>query len=138
MEVLELKFHHIGVAVYDFTRVIPFYEAQGYKIKIEIFDPEQNVEVCVLNHDTSPCIELLAPHDENSPINNILKKSGATPYHICYEVDSIEESIVSLKKGKFLPVSKPKVSNAFDNRKVCFLIKKDIGLIEIIEKNESI
>jgi methylmalonyl-CoA/ethylmalonyl-CoA epimerase len=131
---VDMKFHHLGIAVYDFMGVISFFENQGYTKILEIFDPEQNVEVCILKHDISPCIELLAPHDEKSPINNILKKIGATPYHICYEVDDIEESIIYLKREKFLPVSKPKVSNAFDNRRVCFLIKKDIGLIEIIEK----
>ena len=99
-----------------------------------IYDPEHDVEVWVLSHPTSPKIELLAPHDESSPINNILKKSGATPYHICYEVENIEEAISELKKERFMPVSKPKVSNTFDNHRVCFLIKKDIGLIEIIEK----
>ena len=134
MENVNMKFHHIGVAVFDFDKTLPFYEKQGYYKVIEIFDPEQNVEVCVLRHDTSPCIELLAPHDDNSPINNILKKTGVSPYHICYEVENIEESLMELKKDRFLPVSKPKVSNAFDNHRVCFLIKKDIGLIEIIEK----
>lgn len=134
MENVNLKFHHIGLAVFDFSKVIPFYEAQGYHNDIVIYDPEQNVEVCVLSHPTSPKIELLAPHDESSPINNILKKSGATPYHICYEVENIEEAISELKKERFMPVSKPKVSNTFDNHRVCFLIKKDIGLIEIIEK----
>ena len=72
--------------------------------------------------------------NSNAPINNLLKKAGASPYHICYEVNNIEESIALLKKDKFMPVSKPKVSNAFDNHRVCFLFKKDIGLIEIIEK----
>lgn len=129
-----LRFHHIGVAVYEFSKSIPFYESQGYNNEIEIYDPEQNVEVCVLKHDTAPTIELLAPHDDKSPINNILKKSGVSPYHLCYEVDNIEESIAKLKLERFMPVSKPKVSNAFNNRRVCFLFKKDIGLIEIIEK----
>ena len=76
----------------------------SYHKEIEIYDPEQNVEVCVLRHNSSPRIELLAPHDDKSPINNILKKLGATPYHICYEVDNIEECIVSLKREKFLPI----------------------------------
>ncbi len=129
-----MHFHHIGVAVFDIKQASCFYTSLGYHKEIEIYDPEQNVEVCVLRHNSSPCIELLAPHDDKSPINNILKKSGATPYHICYEVDNIEECIVSLKREKFLPISKVKVSNAFDNHRVCFLIKKDIGLIEIIEK----
>lgn len=134
MENVNMKLHHIGVAVYNFAYSVPFYEAQGYQKKVEVYDPEQNVEVCVLLHPTSPCIELLAPHDDKSPINNILKKSGASPYHICYEVNDIEQVFAQLKKNKFMPVSKIKVSNAFDNHRVCFLFKKDIGLIEIIEK----
>ena len=134
MENVNLRFHHIGVAVFRIENAKPFYISQGYSEEISIFDPEQNVDVCVLRNGAMPCIELLAPHDEQSPINNILKKLGATPYHICYEVDNMEESIALLKKERFLPVSKPKVSNAFNNHRVCFLIKKDIGLIEIIEK----
>ena len=134
MENVKLCFHHIGIAVYSFEKVMPFYLSQGYTIDIELFDPEQNVEVCVLRHRTAPCIELLAPHDEKSPINNILKKTGVTPYHICYEVEDMEECVTYLKNERFLPVSKPKVSNAFNNHLVCFLIKKDVGLIEIIEK----
>lgn len=133
MENVNLRFHHIGIAVFCIENAKPFYVSQGYKEEISIFDPEQDVDVCVLRNEGMPCVELLAPHDEQSPINNILKKSGATPYHICYEVDNMEESISLLKKERFLPVSKPKVSNAFNNHRVCFLIKKDIGLIEIIE-----
>lgn len=134
MENVSLKFHHIGIAVFSFEKAVPFYEHQGYKKEIEIYDPEQNVEVCLLRHEIAPCIELLAPHNENSPINNILKKSGAGSYHICYQVENMEEEILRLKKDRFLPISKPKVSNAFDNHLVCFLIKKDIGLIELIQK----
>ena len=134
MENVELKFHHIGVAVYSIEQSMPFYMAMGYKKDIEIYDPEQNVEVCVLRHEISPCIELLAPHDEKSPINNILKKSGPIPYHICYEVDSIEDGVAILKKGRFMPVTKAKISNAFNNHRVCFLVNKNIGLIEIIER----
>jgi methylmalonyl-CoA/ethylmalonyl-CoA epimerase len=133
MENVNLRFHHIGVAVFSIENAKVFYISQGYREVISIFDPEQDVDVCVLRNEGMPCVELLAPHDEQSPINNILKKSGVTPYHICYEVDNMEESISLLKKSRFLPVSKPKVSNAFDNHRVCFLIKKDIGLIEIIE-----
>lgn len=134
MENVNLSFHHIGVAVYDFRNTVPFYESQGYHNDIEIYDPEQNVNVCVLRHQSAPTIELLAPHNEKSPINNILSKAGSSPYHFCYEVENIEETIAELKKERFMPVSKPKVSNAFDNHRVCFLYKKDVGLIELIEK----
>ena len=96
MENVKMRLHHVGVAVYSFDASVPFYEAQGYIKQIEIYDPEQNVEVCVLRHPQSPCIELLAPHDEKSPINNILKKSGVSPYHICYEVENIETAFTFL------------------------------------------
>jgi len=126
--------HHIGIAVFNIESVLPFYYSMGYYKEIEVYDPEQNVEVCILRHKQSPCIELLAPHDDKSPINNILSKIGSSPYHICYEVTNIEDSINALKKERFLPISKIKFSNAFNNQRVCFLIKKNIGLIEVIEK----
>jgi len=133
MENVNIKFHHIGVAVFSFSASVPFYESIGYKKMIEIYDPEQNVEVCVLTHETSPCLELLAPHDEKSPINNMLKKSGASPYHVCYQVEDIEKQIVHFRKEGFLQISMPKVSNAFSSHLVCFMIKKDIGLIELMQ-----
>lgn len=134
-----LRFHHIGIAVYDFEKVVQFYIDQGYRQKIKIYDPEQNVEVCVLEHPSSPTIELLAPHDEKSPINNVLEKTGASPYHNCYLVSSIETAVSELKRKKFMVVSKPKASCAFDNRLVAFLYDRDIGLVELMEdKNEGV
>ncbi len=58
---------------------------------------------------------------------------GATPYHMCYAVQNMQQAISALRKKKFMIVSTPKPSNAFYNNLVCFLIKKGIGLIEIIE-----
>jgi len=130
-----MTFHHIGVAVSVIDDVLPFYLRMGYVADDVIHDPEQNVWVCVLNAPGKPSVELLAPYDASSPVNNILTKSGPGPYHICYVVPELDEAIQVLKGERFMLVSRPKVSNAFGNRCVCFLFRKDIGLLELIEEN---
>lgn len=132
---LSMQLHHIGIAVPDFAISLSFYEKIGYYRQIEVYDPEQNVMVCLLKHkESSAMLELLKPYNEQSPINSIIKKMGATPYHICYAVPNIGQALFSLRQSKFMVMSLLKPSNAFDNRLVCFLRRKDIGLIEIIEE----
>lgn len=125
-------FNHIGVACFDIDKTASIYVNAGYERTETIIDPLQNVKVCVLTKNLMPIVELLAPVDEKSPICKILQKSGVSPYHICYNVPNIEQAIADLRDLKYIPVSKPKMSNVF-NRTVCFLFHKEIGLIEIIE-----
>lgn len=126
-------FNHIGVACYEIDKTASIYVEAGYKRSDEIIDPQQNVKVCVLTREGMPVIELLAPVDDSSPICKTLQKSGVSPYHICYNVPDMEQAIKDLRKKKYMPVSRPKVSNVF-NSMVCFLFNKEIGLIEILEQ----
>lgn len=130
----ELRFHHIGIACHDIEATKPFYISNGYDASETVDDPLQNIRICFLNKSEGPQIELLAPIDENSPICRTLKASGVTPYHICYEVDNIEDSIKELKSLQFVLVSKPVPACAIGGRKVCFLYSKNAGLIELVEK----
>lgn len=132
-EMASLTFHHVGIAVYNFEKVMEFYSLLGYHITSKMYDPEQNVNVCVIEKENQPRIELLAPYDEKSPINGVLNKNGVSPYHICYETHHLTSTMVKLKKLHFMVVVNPKISNVFANRRVAFFFKKDIGLIEIIE-----
>lgn len=127
-------FNHIGVACYDINRTASFYVEAGYERTEDIIDPLQNVKVCVLTKEGMPVVELLAPVDDSSPICKTLQKSGVSPYHICYNVPDMEQAIKDLRIKKFMPVSKPKMSNVFKSI-VCFLFNKEIGLIEILEKS---
>ena len=96
--------------------------------------PIQDIRICFLNKAGMPRIELLAPIDENSPVNRILQTQGVTPYHICYEVDDLEQAMVVLRKElKFMKVSKSAPACAIDNRRVAFMFRKDVGLIELVE-----
>lgn len=65
----------------------------------------------------------------------ILKNNGVTPYHVCYEVDSIEKSIFELRMLHFMPTSKINFAPAISEYgKVVFLYHNDFGLIELFER----
>ena len=134
-----MKYHHIGIAVFNIEETAPFYIMQGYSKSQTVYDPIQNVNICFLFYLNNgggqmPMIELIEPIDETSPVYKILQKSGVTPYHICYEVENISDTITELKREKFIPLSKPVEAVAMSNKKVCFLFNKNIGLIELVEK----
>lgn len=129
----ELKFHHIGIAVKDIDATAAVYEDGGYRMSDIIFDPIQNVDICWLIKEGEPIVELLAPVDENSPVNKTLEKNGVTPYHCCYVVDNIEEAVAELKKQRYILTSKPAEAVAFCGSRVCFLYNKNVGLIELVE-----
>lgn len=80
-------------------------------------------------------IELVEPTDERSSVNKLLKKNGVSPYHVCYEVDNIEECFVLLtEQYGFIPLFRPVEAAAFGNRLICYLYKKEIGFVELVNK----
>lgn len=129
----DFKFHHIGVAVKEIDATASVYEQGGYRRSASIFDSMQNVNICWLTKKGMPTVELLAPVNENSPVNKTLEKMGVSPYHCCYEVDNIEEAVAELKKQRYIMVSKPAEAVAFCGSRVCFLFNKNVGLIELVE-----
>ena len=64
-------------------------------------------------------------------------KNTASPYHICYEVPDIEKTIDILKKRRFILTDGLKPAVAFDNRRVAFLLNRNTGLIELLEKKDE-
>lgn len=130
----EIIFHHFGIACRDIQKTGECYKEFGYEMGQTIFDPLQNINICFLNHPSMPLVELLSPVDENSPVVQILNKVGTTPYHTCYEVKDLDESIKSFRKQRYVTVAKPKEACAIGNRRVAFLYNPDMGLIELLEK----
>lgn len=132
------KFHHIGIAVKNIEKTAAIYEQGGYSRSATIYDPIQNVNICWLTKDGMPTVELLAPQDEKSPVNNTLEKVGVSPYHCCYVVEKLEDAVAELRKQKYIMVSKPAEAVAFKGSHVCFLYNKNIGLIELVEAPANI
>ena len=129
-------FHHTGIATRSIEKCSTIYKKLGYhvsKIKIE---PTQNVKICFLSKDRSPLIELVEPLNENAPVSSMVKKSGTTPYHTCYEIKDILKSVEELEKLNFRLLFEPKISEAMDDGLFCYLFSPDIGLVELYERKK--
>ncbi len=134
---LDLKFHHIGIAVKDFKKSLEFYKMLKYKwFKSKIFrDKKQKVDLILLKHDHFSNIELVKPYGSSSPILNYIKDVDNRIYHFCYEVNSFEKTEKKLKKKfRIFNVVKPTPAILFNNRLVSFYYIDKVGLIELIKK----
>lgn len=128
------RFHHIGIATYSIDDTAVLYIAAGYEKSDTIYDPIQNVHICFLKKAGMPMLELLAPNDDKSPVCKTLEKNGVTPYHCCYEVNSLEQAAKDLRSLRYVPVSKPETAIAIEGNRVQFFFNKQVGLIELVEK----
>ena len=97
-------------------------------------DTIQNTYIAFLNRDGFPLIELVAPIYETSPICNTLKKVGNSTYHVCYAVPDIDIAIAELRAQRYMPLFKPVEAVAMDNKKICYMMHPDVGLIELVEQ----
>ena len=125
---------HIGYAVRDILITAKPYIEAGWTLSELIEEKVQNTKIAFLNKEGFPTLELVSPLDDTkSPVDNILKKNGVSTYHICYDVDDIEQAVEDLYDEGFKPLFMPVESIAMNNRKICYLHHLYIGLIEIVE-----
>ena len=128
------SFHHIGYAVSNVPEVADYYVNAGWKMSEMYKDTIQQTTIVLLFREGFPLIELVEPVNEKSPVSEIIKKNGNAPYHCCYEVEDMEESVSELRKQKFVLLFKPVEAIAFNNRKIAYLYNRSVGLIELLSK----
>ena len=63
-------------------------------------------------------IELICDIDENGPTNRIISKLGTGLYHICYEVDNLEEIMEKLREKGFLLMHALVPATVSDDKKI--------------------
>lgn len=132
------SFSHIGYAVKDIQQTARHYVNAGWTLSEIYLEKVQNTKIAFLYKEGFPTIELVAPLDETkSPVDSILAHDGVSPYHVCYEVNDIEQAVEDLYDEDFKPLFLPVKSVAMDNRKICYLHHLEIGFIELVEKPES-
>lgn len=131
-----LKVDHIGYAVNSIEETSKHYVQAGWDMS-EIYEEDvQHVRIAFLMKEGFPKIELvssLVEGDESSPVKNILKTRGVSPYHICYEVKDIMTAVEDLYEEGFRPLFLPVESVAMENRKICYLYNAEVGTIELVE-----
>jgi methylmalonyl-CoA/ethylmalonyl-CoA epimerase len=135
----DIKPHHIGYAVRDITASSVSFEALGFINSSNTFhDNDRNVNIRFIENRCIR-IELIAIADENKPsdIDFIMKskrKIGVTPYHVCYEVDDLDQAVDALRAKRFAFASGISLAPACAGMPVVFLYHKDTGLIELLQK----
>ena len=126
-------FHHIGTAVASIDKVKPFYISMGYSVSETVVEPVQKVYVAYARKEGCPTIEMLEPLDDSSPVKGILKKNGNIPYHTCYAVENLSETIAEMRKEGFRPLGKPVPGHGLDDALMVFLYHIHFGLIQLMQ-----
>lgn len=128
------KIDHIGYAVRDISAAKTHFEAFGFEFTDNEVDEMRNVNVSIGQTGRGGVkVELLAPLDGvKSPIDGYLKKTGSTPYHICYQTGNMDGAIKRLLELGFTQMGYPAPSIPLGGN-VCFLYSAEIGVVELIE-----
>jgi len=130
----DLKVHHYGLATDNLERSMETMRTLGYHVGSITYDAIQKVRVAFVCRDHEAMIELICDADENGPTKRFLSQVGSGLYHICYEVDGIEEAIKKLRAEGFLLRHAPVPAVACGGRKIAWMYNRYIGLIELVEK----
>lgn len=133
---MEFAIVHIGYVTKSIEKSAETFKVLGYSAENIINDDAQKTKICMLRKEGEVSIELVEPYPENATMLNMLKK-GTTPYHTCYAVPDVQTTYGELKELGFTPLFPPVAAPAFNNRLICYFWKKDIGLVEIVEKEKS-
>ena len=124
-----MKSHHIGIAVKN----IEDYYAEflkpimGYTKMSNIINNEsQHSRIAFAENGQSVKMELIEAIDENSPTYQILKSGNGGFYHLGYVSENFDEDIKSLRKKKFMLISK--------KEGVAFLLSPTYEIYELLDK----
>lgn len=118
--------HHVGIIVADIKLVAP--------AATLIIDPYQGVKIAFVNINGTKH-ELIQPEGKDSRVYNLLRK-GFHTYHTCYSVPSISEAMKSAKTYGFRPIDNIVNAPAIENSKILWLASRQLGVFELVERNE--
>lgn len=126
------KFHHLGVACRNIEREAAAWSGLGYCQEGEGFIDETQGIKGVFLHGVGPRLELLEDLPGRQTITPWVEK-GVKIYHMAFEVKVIEKEIDELVQKRARLVVPPVPASAFDNRRICFVMLKNLALVELIE-----
>lgn len=132
-----MRLHHVGIVTDDIKSGIKRHKAlfNLRPVTKVVSDPNQKVAVVLLStpEQEGTSVELIAPLAKDSPVSNVLKK-GTHLYHICFEVDDIEEALERARKQGAIVVSRPSEAKLYRGKRIAFIYTRDKYLVEFLEK----
>lgn len=135
-----LTFHHFGLAVKRPEHARALLTGLGYRIGEPIFDPEQNVNLCMGEHDTMPQVEIIYSGGLPGPIDKMVARHGSgIVYHLCYVTNDLQNTLARIAEANLdcICVAPEKPAILFDEKPVSFYLISGVGLIEIINENPA-
>lgn len=134
------RFVHVGVAVPDLEAAIRFYtEAFGHVlVRGPYEDPIQQAKVAFLapSGASGESLELVAPLAPGSHVERWVKRQAGA-YHSCYEVESLESALDSLRASGCVVVAEPAPAVAFGGRRIAWIYTPVRALVELLERGPS-
>lgn len=135
---VELRFHHVGVAVKSIAKALETYVGVlGFRQLAEPVEvPTEGVRVCFVEAPPGVRLELVEAVREDSAVGGVLERSGAGPYHLCYEVDDLDEALRRLRRRRWRPFRRFELPT-HGLRRFAFLMTPDLQLVELCEPDGS-
>lgn len=125
---------HIGYITDNIKATADAFEILGYQSSKVTNDDRQKTSICFLSKKGETKIELVEPYEENTTMQRMLKKRGVSPYHLCFTCNDVECLYEEMVKKNWTPLFHPVEAPAFNNRKICYFFKSEIGFIEFVNK----
>ena len=139
IKLVDLKFHHLGLASKSLSNSLNSLKKIGYKIEKIKINKNYNVRNAICKKKNFPTIEVVSQYKKKSPIDNIIKKNnGDLIYHICFISKDLAKTlkIFKKKKIKFIKISHGYFS-PFENMLSTFFYIDGFGVIEIMDKKNE-
>jgi len=133
-----MELHHVGVAVKSLETALGYYtDLFGLRRASEPVEvPGEGVRVCFLEARPGMLIELVEGLGEASPVADIVARTGAGPYHLCYRVRDLDTAIEKLRAGgcyRLKRFQRPAAAEDRGPRRFAFLLTPDRQLFELCE-----
>jgi len=135
-----LIFHHMGLLTGQPDLARHHLKILGYEHGDSIFDPEQDVILCMCHSlHNAPLVELVTPTQTNKSLSRLLRRKDDYMYHVCFTAPTISEGIATLSttsQGRITEIMTPKPAILFDGAKVAFYSVPGLGLVELLERQQ--
>ena len=130
---LKMKIHHVGFLTKKLEKSEKEFARMGFSVERPAkYDEIRRIHIEFMVNGGYR-VELIQPADKESPIYPLLKNYKDAPYHFCYEVADLEKAVSELEEDRFRVINPPEIAPCIDGKRVCFMMKPAIGMIELVE-----
>ncbi len=128
-----VELHHTGYRVAEMEDSIRYWvDTVGADVEMPpTVISADSVRVCFLKFNGGR-VELVAPIDESKPAPG--SAPGGRPDHVCFLCGDFDRRVESARDEGGVVVRPPVSSEAFGGRRMCFVLYRDVGLIEWVER----